>query len=366
MDICFPDYENTGLTVVSAVLNAFGVKDDHPQQADVKRVLEEKTYKKVVLMLFDGMGTGLLERVLPENSFLRTHMIRELSAAYPSTTTCATSSIECCKTPREHGWLGWTLYFKEIDKLVDIFINRDQNGEPAAPYPVAEKYNPREMVFGRFREAGAEGHCVSRFGTDRINSLSDMRETVLRLCSDEKRRYIYCYWGDPDHTMHELGCESERVAAIVRELNDYVQELAACLPEDTLLMVTADHGLVDGKMLYVEDRPEVERMLLRMPSVEPRAAAFYVKPEHVKDFPTAFRTAFGEHFLLMTAKEFVEKGYLGGGEDNPKLWDFLGDYIALSTDRECIAGRRGDSELIGVHAGLTRQEMRVPLILYKK
>lgn len=367
MEYCFPDYQNCGLNVVSAVLNYFGIADAHPQHPAVQELLKKKHYKKVVLMLFDGMGTDILSKTLPEDAFLRTHMLTEMSAAYPSTTTCATSSIECCQTPREHGWLGWTEYFKEVDKLVDIFINRDQNGEPAAPYDVAETINPRHMVFDRFDAVGAKGHCISRFGTDPINDLTEMRSTLLRLCADDVPRYCYCYWGDPDHTMHEEGVYDESVFRTVKEVNDYVESLSRELPDDVLLMVTADHGLIDSRWVYVADHPELESMLLRMPSLEPRAAAFYVKPECVEAFPAAFKKAFGEeHFLLMTSKKFVEKGYLGAGKDNFKLWDFVGDYMALAIDPTCIGAKRGDHELKGVHAGLTRQEMKVPLIVAKK
>lgn len=366
METCFPDYQNCGLNVVSSILNHFGVRDEHARQQDMERILSEKAYKNVVFMLFDGMGMDILEKALPEDSFLRTHLLRDISAVYPSTTTCATSSLECCQTPREHGWLGWTLYYKEIDKSVDIFINRDENGEQAAPYNVAETFNPRHMVFDRFEAVGAGGHCVSRFGTDRVNDLQEMRDTVLRLCADDKRRYVYCYWGDPDHTMHERGCYDDKVLAIVRDIDDYVRNLASELPEDTLVIVTADHGLVDAVNLYVEDHPELEEMLLRMPVMEPRAAVFYVREQYRDAFPAAFRRAFGEHFLLMPSREFVEKGYLGGGEDNKKLWDHVGDWVALATDRESINGHRGDHELKGEHAGLTKQEMRVPMIVITK
>ena len=362
MEIVFPDYENSGLNVVSAVINHLGFKDDHPQQRDVKMLLEKGKYKKVVLMLFDGMGMDILEKALPENSFLRSHLLTEISAAYPSTTTNATSSIECCLYPGEHAWLGWTLYFREIDKLVDVFINRDENGEEAAPYPVGETYNPRKMIFSRLQEAGIGANCVSRFGTDRISTLEEMRETVLKLVSGSEKRYVYCYWGDPDHTMHELGCYDERVIKIVQDIDAYVKELSQPLPEDTLLMVTADHGLIDGRIMYVEDMPLLRDMLIRMPAVEPRAAAFYVKKECLQAFPEMFRHYFGENFLLMTAREFVERGYLGPCCENPRVWEFLGDYVALSTGQECIMGKRGNGELIGVHAGLTKQEMRVPLI----
>ncbi|MBO2516684.1 MAG: hypothetical protein CW338_05295 [Clostridiales bacterium] len=367
METCFPDYSNTGLTVVSAVLNAFGVKDEHAQQKDVKELMEKHAYKKAILMLFDGMGMDILEHALPEDSFLRTHIVSEMSAAYPSTTACATTSIACCETPREHGWIGWDLYFKEEDKLVAVLINVDEEtGEQAAPYHLGRKYAPFTPVCRRLNESGVGGHDISAFGTDIIHDLDGMREIILSLCADDKKRYMYCYWGDPDHTMHERGCYDEKVLQIVRDIDRYIEDLAASLPEDVLLMVTADHGLIDGEWVYLEEHRELTGMLLKRPSVEPRACAFYLKDEYKEAFPKLFNSLYGEHFRLLTAKEFVEGGYLGGGKDHPKLYDFIGDYIALSLDKTCISLLPKDGTLIGMHAGLTRQEMKVPLIVAKK
>lgn len=123
---------------------------------------------------------------------------------------------------------------------------------------------------------------------------------------------------------------------------------------------------MDAVWEYVSDHPALCDMLLRMPSVEPRAAAFYVRPECMEAFPAAFREAFGEEdFLLMKSEEFIARGFLGEGEEHPKVRDFAGDYMALAIGNKCIGGKRGRHELIGVHAGLTRKEMRVPLIAAK-
>ncbi len=361
--ILFPDYENCGMNVVASALNYFGVEDSHARHPAVEKLLETKKYKNIVLMLFDGMGMDLLEHALPENSFLRSHLLCEMSAAYPSTTACATTSIGTAMPPLEHSWLGWDLYFKEIEKTVAVLINIDEEtGEPAASYRVGDRYAPLDTVYHRLNEAGAAGDEISAFGTVKVDSLTAMREAVLNLCADEKRRYLYCYWNDPDHTMHSKGCCSPEVFEIVKQLDAFSEQLATAAGEDTLILITADHGLIDAEWLYTEDHPEIENMLLHMPSVEPRAAAFYVKPEYMEAFPDAFRAAFGDEFILLTADEFIRQGYLGTGKEHPKVRDFTGDYMALATGRKCIGAKRREHELIGMHAGLTGMEMRVPLI----
>ena len=137
-------------------------------------------------------------------------------------------------------------------------------------------------------------------------------------------------------------------------------------PDDTLLLVTADHGLIDVSHLYVTDHPELTETLLRPTSVEPRATVFYVKPDRLADFPALFKEAFPEGFALMTGEEFRLSGILGPGEPTPKLKDLTGDFVAVSLTGACLDYTPKESMLKGAHAGLTRLEMRVPLIAAKK
>lgn len=83
-------------------------------------------YKNVVILLLDGLGIDALQYHLSENSFFRKNLIKEYSTVFPPTTTSATTSIESGLTPLEHGWLGWSLYFSDIDKIVNAFINTEK------------------------------------------------------------------------------------------------------------------------------------------------------------------------------------------------------------------------------------------------
>ena len=65
----------------------------------------------------------------------------------------------------------------------------------------------------------------------------------------------------------------------------------------------------------------------------------------------------------MTHEEFLTSGLLGTGVPHPRLDGFVGDFVAVSTDEYCIDDERQDTTLIGIHAGLTKEEMDVPLIV---
>ena len=360
-----PDYRNCCLNLIASVAGTFGVSLSHPTLPFVDGILSEKPYQKIVVMLFDGLSVDVLNKALPETAFLRRHMDHTLSAVYPSTTTNATSCIECGQSPREHGWLGWTLYFPQIQKPVDIFTNQSR-GEPAADYHVANRFIPREPIFERINAAGqATARCLSPFADPPVDKLDAVFKTALTLCRDLERRYIYAYWPEPDHTMHEIGCDQPEIYRIVADIDRRVEAFADSLPDGVLLLLTADHGLIDGAFHYLEDSPQLLNMLVHPPTIEARAASFHVKPEFIAAFPDAFRAVFADHFLLITGAEFIE-GFLGGGEIRPAVYDFVGDYMALALDDRCIDTYRTNSCLKGVHAGLTPREMNVPLIVAKR
>mgnify|MGYP000185064324 CR=1 FL=1 len=72
----------------------------------------------------------------------------------------------------------------------------------------------------------------------------------------------------------------------------------------------------------------------------------------------------------MTKEEFLAKNMLGFGEKHKKIDDFLGDYVALSTNGSIIVLETyfapGKPVKKSAHCGLTKEEMEVPVIVIKK
>ena len=85
-----PDYTNCGLNIASSVLRHFGAPCAHPTHPDVDALLGRKQYKNLVVMLFDGLGMATIADHLPKDSFLASHIARQMTAVFPSTTVAAT------------------------------------------------------------------------------------------------------------------------------------------------------------------------------------------------------------------------------------------------------------------------------------
>ena len=136
--------------------------------------------------------------------------------------------------------------------------------------------------------------------------------------------------------------------------------------KNSVVIITADHGLIDGKDEYLEDYPQLEEMLKIPPSVEPRALSFFVKDGKQDEFKAEFNRLFGDSFRLMTKEEVFKENIFGCGEAHKKAADFVGDFLAVATGEKSIFIKREEHKFIGVHAGLTEDEMTVPFIAFEK
>lgn len=365
--IKYPDYDRSILSVASSVLNYFGAVDcKHKTIPELDEMLAQN-YKNVIVMLFDGMGTSILKKHLDEDAFLRKHYICDLSSVYPSTTVAAITSVQSGCSPIESGWIGWDLHFKEIGENIAVFRNTLQrNGEKFADYDVAQKYIPYKNIFKRIEEIKGKrsAYYVSVFSKYRIKNVHDICKTVHRISKKRKQKYIYTYWWQPDHCMHEFGVDSLEAKKEIEGINKEIEKLCKKI-KNSIVIIIADHGQIDCKNEYLEDYPVLMDMLTVPPSVEPRALSFFVKQGKKEEFKQEFERIFGESFRLMTKKEVFDEKLLGYGTPHPKAEDFIGDFFAVAIGDVALNIKRSDFEAIGGHAGLAEGEMTVPLIVYE-
>lgn len=362
--ITYPNYDRSILSIASSVLNHFGVKNcQHKTLSEFDELLN-KDYKNIIVMLFDGLGVSVINEHLNENDFLRKHFVCPISSVFPSTTVAATTSIESGYSPIETGWLGWDLYFDEIGENVAVFRNALQkNGKPAANYNVAWKYIPYKRITERIEAVNGRGSafCVSPFSMYQSNSVHNICETIKQLSKEEQKKYIYSYWYQPDKAMHDYGVKSEQTHEQIVLINNEVEQLCKQL-KNALVIITADHGLCDGVNEYLEDYPKLSEMLKVPPSIEPRALSFFVKDGMKDIFKNKFNKLFGNDFRLMTKEEVFAENLLGFGKPHPRTYDFVGDFLAVATGEKSLFIKREERNFIGVHAGLTEEEMTVPFI----
>ena len=368
-NIILPDYNNSILGIPNSILAHFGATPHHA----TLRILDEKLakgYKNIVLLVLDGLGLDVLKAYAPDG-FLMKNCAAQISSVCPCTTTSAISTFETGLSPIEHGWLGWSMHFKEIEKCVDIFTGHQSGTDrPAADGNIAWRTIGYKNLFAQINEADPSVECcrVSPFGEYKTDTNEAVCTHIKTLCKKAGRKYINAYHFQPDGDIHESGCYSERAKAHVVLFDWQIEQLAANLA-DTLLIVTADHGLIDIEELTIENFPEIDECLAIPPTREPRSLSFHIKPGYSDVFPRRWKQQFDNDFQLMTATEALEKRIFGEGTPHSRAMDFIGDYVALATGNKSLWYRdeNGEShDFKAMHAGLSPEEMIVPLVLIER
>ena len=325
------------------------------------------------------MGVDVLEKNLLPTDFLNKHLKEELTAVVPSTTTAAMTAYYSGKSPFEHGWLGWSLYFKEYGRCIDTFLNTDSyTGEKLELPHAGHTLMGYPHVLDQIEETNS--HSIKTYMIEPahidyqgkntkigVSSAKELIDEIERLVDTRERKFIFGYWVDPDKTMHEKGCYSDQTKEKIKEINDLLRDLSEKM-EDTLLIVSADHGLIDVEpTTYLNDYPELTTCFLMPPFVEGRLMSFFIREDLRERFAQQFNELFSDDFLLLTRQQALEMNLFGYHQPHLKTLDFIGDFIACATGRKILsylpATKTKKFDFTAAHAGLTREEMVVPLIL---
>ena len=362
------NYKECLTNLACSIRKYFELEYKHNTIDYIDKIFNEYNPKNIVVLLCDGMGSNILDRVLDKDSFLIKNRIKPITTVFPATTVAATTSIMTGLNPIETGMLGWDTYYKDLDKVITTFLNVEKGDIENKVLDEAIEYKNNHMITksinSEIKEKGKyKSYTISPFGDTPYTLDDEMFTLIENKCKEDGKVYIYAYNMEPDHTMHEIGNDTEEVKNIILRFNKQIEELSEKL-HDTILIVIADHGHKNVTNIHLEDYPDIVDCLLRNTSLEPRAVNFFIK-EGMKDrFRLLFNKYFGNDFDLYDMKDVLESKLFGDGEENDIIEDVLGDYLAIAkTDKTLLYN--GSEELKSQHAGYTDDEIYVPLILVK-
>ena len=366
MRLIKPDFKNNIINISATLAEFLGCPNDKPTLNELAKELQ-KGYKNVVFLILDGMGINPMRQNLTDDCFFMRNMKRTLTSVFPSTTTNATTTFLTNRYPMEHGWFGWSLYFEDLKKAVDIYLERDSFTGEAIEKGYVKKALPKEPYYKRANTDYTTSVVVPPFWHEdeenryAFQTFDEMFSHIEKLCQKEGKQFIYTYCDEPDATMHRYGVSSEEAHRVINRLNDGVEALSEKL-KDTLLIITADHGQIDVDG-YIEIYKDNELMsMLEWPQfLEARATAFKVKPECHEAFVEMFRQKYGKDFALFKVEDFIKDNYFGGNIVNEHA-KMLGDYIAVGVTHKIMQLTPLSHDFKGHHTSLT-EEMEVPLIV---
>lgn len=367
--LAYPDYTDSILNVTGSLLQHYGVPTKTPSIPLLDAELK-KNPRNIVLWLVDGMGTSTLNRLAGTNRRIFSDKKKDITSVFPPTTTAATTSVITGLPPVSTGWIGWSQYFSEEKKTVILYTDTNFYDEnDVIGHPVAGTAIPVELIYSLIRKADPAVQTAEVFPAFRVpenNTPDKLVSAVLRNLEGPGKHFVYAYWEKLDTVEHEFGPSSPEALSMMDLVAQAYEHLCANIPDGTLVIVIADHGQTDVLPIPLREYPDVWETFEHEPSVDSRAAAFFIRPDRKVDFETRFREHFRDQYLLVPTDEWIKTGIFGPGKVHPRFRGFLGDYMAVAIDRYYFLLVPGVPPMKGHHAGLLEEEMIVPLILHRK
>lgn len=350
--------DNNLVTVSNSILKYFTGNSLNKTCKELDDILATKKYKKIVVMLFDGLGKSIREKHLSPNDFLRKKEKITISSVFPPTTVAATTAFLTGLYPNQSGWLGWRQYFKQHDVIVEMFTNKrvDTDEKLNGPH-LSYMYCGYESIIDLINqnsESKAYSLYPKNINPEGAEDLNDFFVKADKYMKQDESHFIYMYWQEPDHQMHDYGINSRLVKENIKIINKKVCHLAK-ENKDNLILVLADHALVDTKFFHINEHQDFKDCLIGITSLESRSCFFRVKQDKINDFSTIFDKYYGKYFVLKTKEEVIKERIFGEGENHPLFEDFLGDFLAISTSEYGFNDFEEDP-FIGAHAGGLEEE----------
>ena len=298
----------------------------------------------------------------------------ELRVGCPTTTATSMGSFGTGLPPGRHGLVG----FQVRDPIRGVLLNELRWD----PYTDPVDWQPWPTVFSRCAAAGID---VTRIGAEEfagsgltraahrggsfvgVKSLAQRVDAALAALARPARSLVYLYWGDVDSTGHEHGWRSAPWRAELRRTDRELARLRRELPADTLLVVTADHGMVDvphEARLDIAARPEL-RAGISVLGGEPRLVQAYCRFGEVDAVAARLRDAVGDRAWVRSRAEAIAEGWFGPVD--PRVAERIGDVLVAARGSFALIDSAIMSKkavaLIGQHGSLTEAEQLVPLMV---
>jgi hypothetical protein len=376
-DLAVPPYGVATLAdVLPGAATALGVpvEREHlpPDPLDLATALGGA--RRVAVLLVDGLGADLLRahaHLAPALSSLA-RPVGDLSAPCPSTTPVSLASFGTGLPPGSHGILGFVTDVPGEDRTLN-HVQWADDPDPAV-------WMSRRSVFEQVADAGVAVTAVAPYafrGSGLSNvayrgarytwtvGAGDLAALLLESLAAAPRTLVYGYTAELDLTGHVRGVDSASWRHQLGVVDRMVEQLAAGLPDDAVLLVTADHGMVDvpdGTRLDVGEEPGLTDGV-RLVTGEPRARYVHTEPGAADDVLATWRSVLGHRAWVVSRAEAIASGVFGDVQE--ELADRIGDVVALARSSWAftdMATEPHTSLLAAFHGSLTSAELAVPLL----
>lgn len=408
-EFILPSYDDFCLSNVPATIQSFfGLRTGSPTlpESYIAKNVAVEDVQNIVLMVFDGLGYCAWLRAISEQGFFQTvterGFVLPITTVFPSTTAAALTTLATGLTPQEHGLPEWYVYLKELDGII-ASLRFSPMGTRGRDLLVG-RVDPKilfsgETIYTSLSRAGVNSVSLLPSGVwnsaysslslkgSRVAPYQSLSEyaTMLRkqLSKLEKRAYVYAYYDAIDSMAHSYGPNTDEWQAEVSMVShvlkhEFLEKLDLETARKTLLIVTADHGHINVNpqdTLYLNRYRKVVRAFKKsdrgktiLPSWSPRDMVLYIKENDVDGVQSRLLEILQDRAAVLKTKDAVNMGLFGRATPSKRFIERAGDLLLLPHRKDTIwfhHERKMRFEFLGMHGGLTEDELLIPLAVSK-
>lgn len=362
MKVLFPDYNKSLNNFASSILKCFGVECGCSSLNRIDKILREESYSNIIVLSFNGLSTSFMEKNLSNDSILLSNKAFNIISTFPANDFTSTMSFLSGKAPYEHGFINSKINFDCIEENVDM-----------SGFSVSDDIR-FESIFDKINNScKGKAYALFPFGKGKYKNREDAYKTIVSLCNNSGKKFVYAYFDNLDKVMMSTGVESIETFDEIKKIEIEIKELCDKLV-DSIVFVISEYGNIDCSEIRFRDC-SLNSYVEKVVCVEPRCSLIRVTKNRQEEFKRVFDEKFSDKFLLISYDRAIEDGLFGiGGVDRKKVNEDEWDFIVIATDKYYLrfdgdkSGFDDEGGFLGkaCHGGLTEKEMFVPIVAIKK
>jgi len=358
-----------GRATIDQVLPSVAAAMGAPGFANTLGLPEAARY---VVFLVDGLGLQLLREHADAAPFLSSLTnVDDVICGVPSTTSTSLTSLGTGLQAGTHGMVGYTSRVPGSGQRLNS-LKWDQPVDPLL-------WQPHRTVLEQMQDAGIAASSVNdaKFADSGltlcsqrgvpfhgISSIWERLDVVLEVIESAPRAMTYAYESRLDHTGHGKGCTSEEWRTMLTTIDAELADLREELPRDTVLLVTADHGMID---LPMTDRFDVDSSPTLLDDVtllagEARFRHVYTRSGAAPDVAARWQAELGDRALVRT-QEGIEDWF---GPITADVRGRIGDVVVAALGEFAMFSSREfgiEFKMTGFHGSISEAELRIPVLV---
>jgi predicted AlkP superfamily pyrophosphatase or phosphodiesterase len=281
----------------------------------------------------------------------------------------------------EHGISGWRLFFPEFGGMIHPLPFNFWRGELslekkeiAFPKVYSGKSFYQEIKLPSFSVARKK-FVKSSFTMETqggatmvsFDTFDNLLNRTKQVCKKQGKKFVFTYWNDFDSIAHRNGANSDALKKHFIEIDRKIEKLRNDLKNTgTKLLITADHGHLDSKYIFLGKDKKLMDCLAIPLCGEVRFAYCYVKPEKEREFKDILKNKYQKYLTCYKSSDLVKKGMFGLFDQHEKFSERIGNYTLILKDNFALSDffvLVNEKEFFkSNHGGLSKEEMFVPLI----